>query len=150
MKAPSISPLETALTYRLHALQKLTDRASKAAYLEAVGMSYSEGRCLAAIGSFAPLSINDLAFRANLDKAQASRAAQVLVDQRLVRKATSAEDARGIVLVLTASGQTKWTRVMALIQRRNDDICECLSATERANLDALLDRLIVRARQQQL
>lgn len=112
-------------------------------------MSYSEGRCLAAIGSFAPLSINDLAFRANLDKGQASRAAQALVDQKLVRKATSAEDARGIVLVLTASGQSKWTRVMALIQRRNDDICACLSAAERATLDALLDRLIVHARGQQ-
>jgi DNA-binding MarR family transcriptional regulator len=57
-------------------------------------MSFSECRCLAAVGSFAPLSINDLAFRANLDKGQASRAAQVLVDQKLVRKTTSPEDAR--------------------------------------------------------
>lgn len=139
--------LESALTYRLHALQKMTDRASKAAYFAETGMSFSECRCLAAVGSFAPLSINDLAFRANLDKGQASRAAQVLVDQKLVRKDTSTEDARGIVMVLTASGEKKWKQIMTLVKRRNDEICECLTAKERVQLDSLLDRLIAHARQ---
>jgi DNA-binding MarR family transcriptional regulator len=138
--------LESALTYRLHALQKMTDRASKATYFAATGMSFSECRCLAAVGSFAPLSVNDLAFRANLDKGQASRAAQVLVDQKLVRKATSSEDARGIVMVLTPSGEKKWSQVMALVKQRNDEICDCLSKKERAQLGSLLDRLIVHAR----
>ncbi len=110
-------------------------------------MSVSECRCLAAVGSFAPLSVNDLAFRANLHKGQASRAAQVLVDQKLVLRTTSTEDARGIVIVLNVSGEYQWKQVMALIKRRNDEICDCLSTKERTQLGALRDRLIVRTRQ---
>ena len=49
-------------------------------------MPLSEGRCLAAVGAFSPLSVNDLAAQANLDKGQASRAAQALLDQGLVRR----------------------------------------------------------------
>jgi DNA-binding IclR family transcriptional regulator len=48
--------------------------------------------CLSAVGAFAPLSVNDLAQQANLNKGQASRAAQALVDQGLVRKEASTTD----------------------------------------------------------
>jgi DNA-binding MarR family transcriptional regulator len=104
-----------------------------------------EARCLAAIGSFAPLSIVDLAARANLDKGQASRAAQALVDRGLVRKQASDTDGRGVVLTPTASGQRLWKKVMALIARRNEDIFGCLSVTEQKQLARMLDRLIEQA-----
>ncbi len=42
--------------------------------------------------TFAPLSVNDLAQKANLNKGQASRAAQSLVEQGLVVKAASPTD----------------------------------------------------------
>jgi DNA-binding MarR family transcriptional regulator len=73
--------LDRTVTHRLHLLYKLTDRVSHAAYLADAGLPLSEGRCLSAVGAFAPLSVNDLAQQANLNKGQASRAAQALVDQ---------------------------------------------------------------------
>ena len=90
--------------------------------------------------------MNDLAQRANLNKGQASRAAQALVDQGLVRKEASATDGRGVVLALTAKGDRAWRRVMQVIERRNAEIVECLDAAERRQLDRLLDRLVEHAR----
>lgn len=142
----SPAPLDRTITHRLHTLSKITDRASQAAYETDAGIPFSEGRCLAAIGAFSPLSVNDLAQRANLNKAQASRAAQSLVDQGLVRKEASATDGRGVVLTLTAKGDRVWQRLMLVIDRRNAEIVACLDATELQQFSRLLDRLVEHAR----
>ena len=139
-------PLDRFLTYRLHQVNKITDRASAEAYAESFGLPVGEARCLAAIGNFAPLSINQLAARANLDKGQASRAAQALADRGLVAKEASPTDARGVLLRPTAAGRRLWLRVMRLIARRNDEIFGCLSASEQRQLAALLDRVLANAR----
>ena len=117
--------LDRTLTYRLHLLHKLTDIQSQRAYVADAGLSMSDGRCLTAVGTFAPLSVNDLAQKANLNKGQASRAAQSLVDQGLVVKASSPTDGRGL-----------------------DEIAAwgVLSAAERDQLSDFFDRLIDKAR----
>ena len=109
-------------------------------------MSLSEGRCLSAVGAFTPLSVNDLAHRANLNKGQASRAAQSLVTQGLVNKEASTTDGRGVVLTLTRKGAVVWRRVVAVVERRNAEIVACLSTEECAQLDSLLNRLVAHAR----
>ncbi|MEQ1581993.1 MAG: MarR family transcriptional regulator [Steroidobacteraceae bacterium] len=140
------SPLDRTFSYRLHLLHKVTDSRSSDAYLTDAGLPISEGRCLAVIGTFTPLSVVDLAQRANLHKGQASRAAQALVDRGLVRKTANATDSRGVVLALTRKGQVVWKRVMDLVERRNEEIFGCLNAAERQQLSGLLDRLLDRAR----
>jgi DNA-binding MarR family transcriptional regulator len=147
MNAGQVS-LEDFLTYRLHKLNKLTDRHSSDAYAIELGLGVREARCLAAIRQFAPLSVNDLAVRANLNKAQASRAAQMLVERALVLKSTSDSDARGVVLTLTRSGKLLWKRAMRLIAKRNDEIFGCLSPGEQRQLEALFDRLITHSQRQ--
>ncbi len=141
--APAATPsLERTLTYRLHLLHKLTDQDSQHAYPRETGLSLSDGRCLATIGSFEPLSVKDLAQQANLNKGQASRAAQALVDLGLVCKQHDSHDARGVVLTLTESGRQAFARTMALVNQRNQEIFGCLNADEQACLSALFDRLI--------
>jgi len=138
-------PLDQYLTWRLHRINKLSDKGSADAYAASFGLRAGEARCLAAIGSFAPLSIVDLAARANLDKGQASRAAQALVDRGLVRKQASETDGRGVVLTPTASGQRLWKKVMALIARRNEEIFGCLPVAQRRLLAQMLEQLIEQA-----
>jgi DNA-binding MarR family transcriptional regulator len=140
--APAIPPLERTLTYRLHLLHKMSDQLSQQRYLSDAGLSLSDGRCLTAIGRFEPLSVKDLARHANLNKSQASRAAQSLVAQGLVSKRGSEEDRRGVTLALTPSGRKAWVRTMQLVRRRNEEIFGCLTAQEQAQLGAMLDRLI--------
>jgi len=145
-KSPGIPRLDEFLTYRLHLVNKLTDKFSSDAYADEFNLPVGEARCLAAIGNFAPLSVMELAAKANLNKGQASRAAQSLVDRGLVSKEASTSDGRGVVLTLTRAGQRLWSRVMALIARRNDEIFGCLSATQQQQLGRMLDRLIAHAR----
>jgi len=138
-------PLDQHLTWRLHRINKLSDRRSGDAYAREFGLPVGEARCLAAIGNFAPLSVNVLAARANLNKAQASRAAQALSERGLVSKQASAVDGRGVVLTTTRSGKKLWSNVMTLIAQRNEEIFSCLSAVERRQLGGMLDRLIAQA-----
>lgn len=138
--------LDRTLTYRLHLLHKLTDIESQRAYVTGAGLSMSDGRCLTAVGTFAPLSVNDLAKKANLNKGQASRAAQSLVDQGLVLKAASPTDGRGVVLTLTPRGKVAWQRAMQVVGQRNQEIFNVLSAAERTQLSDFFDRLIDQAR----
>ena len=139
-------PLDRSYTHRLHTLSKLTDRATQQAYLDGTGLPLGEGRCLAAIGSFSPLSLNEVAHMANVNKGQASRAVQSLVDQGLVDKQVNAADARGVELTLTEKGQASWQHLMQVIALRNEDIVACLDDVQRAQLDALLDVLVQHAR----
>lgn len=134
------------MSYRLHLLHKLTDQESQRVYLVGAGLSLSDSRCLGAIGAFEPLSVNDLARRALLDKGQASRAAQSLVAQGLVVKDDCPQDGRGVVLTLSAEGRERWQLTMSLIQQRNQGIFGCLSKSEQTQLSALFDRLIGHAR----
>ena len=138
-------PLDQQLSWRLHRLGKLTDALTAAAYAEELGLGVAEARALAAIGSFEPLSVNELARHAHLDKAQASRAAQMLVDRGAAAKQPSASDARAVVLSLTRSGRHLHQRTLGLIQRRNGEIMGCLSAEERQQLLSLVERLVEHA-----
>jgi len=138
--------LERTLSYRMHLVNKLTDKSSADAYAQEFDLPVGQARCLAAVGRFAPLSVVDLAAKSNLDKGQASRAAQVLVDAGLVRKGADDQDGRGVVLSLTPKGRVRWARVMQLIERRNEEFFGCLSADERVRFGAALDRLIAQAR----
>jgi len=146
--AKATDALDRTLTYRLHLLHKLTDAGSQGAYPEHTGLSLSDGRCLATIGNFEPLSVKVLAAQANLNKGQASRAAQALVDQGLVCKEDRPDDGRGVVLSLTPAGRKLFKRTMQLIALRNNDIFGCLNAKEQATLSGLFDRLIAHARPQ--
>ena len=140
------TPLDRTLTYRLHQLHKLTDADSQSVYPEQTGLSMSDGRCLTTIGTFEPLSVKELAEKSNLNKAQASRGAQALVDQGLVRKDDRPDDGRGVVLTLTPAGRKVFKRAMDMVNQRNEQIFGCLSDKEQASLSAMFDRLISHAR----
>ena len=139
-------PLGESFTHRLHTLQKLTDRVSQAAYEAEIGLPLGEARCLSAVGAFAPLSVKDLARLANVDKGQASRAAQSLVDKGLVLKNPDPRDARGVGLSFTPQGEALWHRLMAAVETRNQQIVACLTPAEQAEFDRLLTRLVDHAR----
>jgi DNA-binding MarR family transcriptional regulator len=145
MTATDPPPLDRFLSYRLHQVGKLTDRASSDAYASEFGLPVGEARCLAAIGHFDAVSVVELATRANLHKGPASRAAQALVERGLVSKQANGADGRGVLLMLTPAGRKLWTRVIDLIARRNEEIFGCLSGSERQQLGQMLDRLIAHA-----
>ena len=134
--------LDRSFTYRLHLLSKVSDHESHKSYLEEIGLSLSEARCLATVGTIEPMSVMDLADKGNLNKGQASRAAQILVDKGLILKKEHPCDGRGVTLSLTAAGKKLWDKTMVLIDARNRHIVACLSKEEQITLSRLLDRLL--------
>lgn len=134
--------LDRTFTYRLHVLHKLTDIKTQQAFDTELGMSLSDGRALTVIGTFGPLSVSELAFQSNLNKGQASRAAQALVEQKLVDKVMSQADGRGVVLSLSVKGRQAFERIMTVIRQRNKEIVSVLSSSEREQLNSIFDRLI--------
>ena len=136
------TPLDRSLTYRLHLLHKMSDHESHQSYLQKLGLSLSEARSLATIGAFQPMSVMTLADKSNLNKGQASRAAQILVDKGWVTKREHPTDGRGVELCLTAEGHKLWKKAMTLIEKRNEQIFGCLSPKELDTFSDLLDQLL--------
>jgi DNA-binding MarR family transcriptional regulator len=145
-RSPSPPALERFFTYRLNTLAKLNDMATHSLYLAEVGLGLSEARTLSSIGSFSQLTVNQLAFEANLDKGQASRAAQSLVDKGLVQKVASPLDGRSVFLALTPKGKTLWRKVMVLVEQRNQALTSCLSETEYQQLLGMFERMLTQAK----
>lgn len=141
--------LESFLTYRLHLLNKLTDRITSEHYEQALGITLGMARCIAALGHFGSLSVNALAARANLDKSQASRVAEILVQREYVRKAASPLDQRGVELTLSSAGATLFDRIIEIATARNREVFECLTDAERAAFGDMLTRLLTHAREQE-
>lgn len=142
-------PLEKTLSFRLLLLHKLSERFSAMEFASAIGLTPSDGRALATLGAFEPLSVVALAEGCSLNKSQASRAAQGLVDKGLALKQDSAEDARGVVLTLTPAGRLVYARTVQLVNERSREIFGCLDATETRHFSDMLDRLIAHNRERQ-
>lgn len=126
--------LDRYFTYRLNTLNKINDMISQSIYLAKTGLTLAESRCLAAVGAFKKATVNQLALEANLDKSQASRTAQSLVDRGWVVKLNNDEDARSVLLSLTPSGKALWKKVMVQVELRNQELLKCLTEQEQQQL----------------
>src|SRR6516164_8438160 len=131
MKA-SKAGLEQFLTYRLHVLNKLSERGASERYQAKLGITLPEARLIAAVGAFGPFSVMELARHANLDKSQASRAAEALIRQGLVQRQPSASDGRVVLVSLTAEGRALYRKVMPIARKWNGDMFDCLDEAEKA------------------
>jgi DNA-binding MarR family transcriptional regulator len=145
MKAAAKAGLEQFLTYRMHVLNKLSDRGISERYQTKLGITLPEARVIASVGSFGPFSIMELAKHANLDKSQASRAAEALIQRGLVARAPSAEDGRSVVISLTPEGRALFRKVMPIARKWNADLFACLDEAQAQALGQALDQVIAHA-----
>lgn len=142
--------LKRYFTYRLNNLSKLNDLASQATRLGQRQATSRTVHGLAAVGSFPQITVTRLAFETNLDKTQASRTAHALVargfmERSKVIKMGDKVDARSVGLSLTAAGKALFHKVMAAIERRNQELMQCLNEREQALLLEFFDRMLQHA-----
>jgi DNA-binding MarR family transcriptional regulator len=142
MKDSAKAGLEQLLTYRLHVLNKLAERGISERYQDKLGVTLPEARVIASVGSFGPFSIMELARHANLDKSQASRAAEGLIRQGLVKREASADDGRVVLVSLTPEGRALYRKVMPIARKWNGDLFGCLDENEKLALGEALDKVI--------
>jgi DNA-binding MarR family transcriptional regulator len=135
------------LSYRLHVVANLLSRGAAMRYKREFGVSLWEWRTIALLGPpQAPLSLNDLAAAAGLDKSQMSRVVAGLVARGLVARGADESDGRGVRLALTRSGERVCEGLIRAAGERNAAFLGCLSRSERECLEGALRKLGEQAR----
>ena len=138
--------LEDFLPYRLSILSNRVSRAIAARYAKTFDLTIPEWRIIAVLGRRPGLTAKEIAEATEMDKVAVSRAVARLVGSKRVQARADAEDARRQILALTANGESVHARIAPIALAAEEKLLRTLDARERRALDAVLDRLLVAAR----
>jgi len=136
----SKSGIESLLSYRLLVVANLLSRSQLLSFGPVAAISLAEWRTLVLVNTFGPLSVKSLARHAGLDFGQTSRLVSRMFDGGLIEKERG-EDARSVILSLTAPGRALHRRLWGVAMRCNDDFLLSLSNSSRKGLLTALDTL---------
>jgi DNA-binding MarR family transcriptional regulator len=134
--------LEDFLPYRLSILSNRVSRAIAARYAKAFDLTIPEWRIIAVLGRRPGLTAKEIAEATEMDKVAVSRAVAKLTVAKRVAARADREDARRQILSLTAQGESVHARIAPIALASEQRLLTSLSAREREQLDALLDRLL--------
>jgi DNA-binding MarR family transcriptional regulator len=137
--------LDRFVPYRLSVLSNTVSDAIAGLYRKRFGLAIPEWRCMAVLGSFAPLSAREVAARTAMDKVQVSRAVASLLLKGFALQATDRKDRRRSKLALSASGARVYARIVPLAQAAEAELLSVLARSERESLSTLLDKLSAHA-----
>ncbi|MEQ1811278.1 MAG: MarR family winged helix-turn-helix transcriptional regulator [Terricaulis sp.] len=134
--------LEDFLPYRLSILSNRVSRAIAARYADTFGLTIPEWRVIAVLGRRPGLTAKEVAEATEMDKVAVSRAVAKLVESKRVAARADRDDARRQILSLTAQGESVHARIAPIALASEQRLLAALDARERAQLDALVDRLL--------
>jgi DNA-binding MarR family transcriptional regulator len=138
--------LERFLPYRLSILSNRVSRAIAARYARTFNLTIPEWRIIAVLGRRPGLTAKEVAEATEMDKVAVSRAVAKLAAARRVSADVHDEDGRAQSLTLTAQGEALHARIAPMALESEQRLLTALSAGERAQFDALIDRLLIAAR----
>jgi DNA-binding MarR family transcriptional regulator len=145
-RSGGVLTIKDLVSYRLHVVANLLSRGAALRYKREFGVSLWEWRTIALLGAQAPLSLNDLAAAAGLDKSQMSRVVAGLVARGIVARGADETDGRGVKLCLSRSGEKLCEGLIRAATERNDAFLGCLAPRERECLEDALRKLGDQAR----
>lgn len=135
------------LSYRLHRVANLLSRGAELRYRREFGVSLWEWRSIALLGGAkAPLSLNELARSAGVDKSQMSRVVSGLAKRGLVVREADTRDGRGVRLALSRPGRKLYSGLIRAAAQRDTVFNGCLSAREKQVFEKALHKLADTAR----
>jgi len=141
MSRPNPVNLKELFSYRLNRLAHVSSRIASTVNESQFGLGPRDWRIIGLLGAFSPLSLNELAHEANLDKSQASRSVSDLIERGYVNRGADATDGRGIQLSLTTKGKNLYRKVFPNSVERNEALLAVLTPDEREVLETVLDKL---------
>ncbi len=97
--------------------------------------------CTAHLGT---TTATDVVTLTGIPKNSLSRAVSKLIAAGLLKSQVDANDGRRAILTLTASGRRAYERMLPRFRDRQESMMAVLSATERAEFDRLLNKLVER------
>ncbi|MFK0244678.1 MarR family winged helix-turn-helix transcriptional regulator [Amycolatopsis azurea] len=132
-------PISQLLSYRLSRTSAALSRSAALRYRREFDVSLGEWRAIALIAADPTLTLNRLARRAGLDKAQMSRVVAKLVERGLVNR--TAASGRTSRLALTEDGLSVYRGLIVAANERDAAFLGLLTATEAEILERALDKL---------
>jgi len=138
--------LEQFLPYRLAILSHTVSTTIAHVYDKRFGLSIPEWRVIAILGRFPGLSAVEVAERTLMDKVAVSRAVTKLIKNGRIDRQFADADRRRSILNLSEEGRRVHNEVALLALQFERDLLEGFDDSERAQLDALMDQLLDRAR----
>jgi len=145
--APRVTPgekgphLDQFLTFRLSRVQAKLNVQAARLLSEKAGLTLSQWRIIALIGSQETGLASELTRRSAMDKGLFSRKLKSLTEAGLVESRPHEADHRAQVLSLTAAGRRKYEETLPHMQARQAGLQAELTETERAVFFAVLDKL---------
>ena len=133
--------LERFLPYRLSVATNRISRAFAKRYSEEFGLSVPEWRVVAVVGSFQPLSSNEVCRLTEMDKAKVSRAVTRLAAAGLLKRETDPQDQRLIRLSFTRKGRQVYDAIVPRARALEQELTEALEPGEREALERALTKL---------
>ena len=134
--------MEDFLPYRLSILSNRVSRAIAARYAAAFDLTVPEWRVIAVLGRKPGLTSKEVAEATEMDKVAVSRAVAKLMASKRVAARADRDDARRQILSLTSQGESVHARIAPIALASEQRLLAALDARERAQLDALVDRLL--------
>ncbi|MEV5544129.1 MarR family transcriptional regulator [Saccharopolyspora shandongensis] len=132
-------PISELLSYRLSRASSALSRSAALRYRREFDVSLGEWRAIALIAADPTLTLNRLARRAGLDKAQMSRVVSKLTERRLINR--TAGSGRTSQLALTEAGTEAYRGLITAANERDAEFLSILSTEERDVLLSALDKL---------
>lgn len=139
--------LDGFIPYRLSVMQQEVSRAISAVYADKYGLMRYDWRVMAALGDDQPLSANQVCERTNMDKVQVSRAIARLKENGLVDQDQDVLDRRRSRLRLTRRGQAMYRDIVPAALAREAELLAVFSVVELQQLERLVEKLYLRARE---
>ena len=133
--------LSEFLPYRLSVLSNRISRSIADGYEERFQISLPEWRVMAVLGEEPDLSAGQVADRTAMDKVAVSRAVNKLLENGRIERHFADDDRRRSVLALSKIGKNTYRDVIPIALGYESKLLEQLSDDEKAQLDALLNKL---------
>ncbi len=137
--------LEHFLPYRLSVLSNTVSSRIAKSYERQFQLTIPEWRVMAVLGRFPGLTAAEVTERTAMDKVQVSRAVARLKTTARIEQRAVEGDRRARHLFLTEAGHAVYAEIVPLAREYERQVTADLSATERAQLERLLDKLTAAA-----
>jgi len=133
--------LASFFPYRVRLFDRSVSASLTPVYASLFGLSVSEWRTMAVLGSHGTLSASEIVQLSGMDKVNVSRAIQGLRKTGLLRRDIDGDDRRRALLRLTERGTEAFRTLVPLVLQREAELLKGLSAQERATLFKLMDKV---------
>ena len=139
--------LAAFLPYRLNVAAAIVSEGLARIYSQRFGIGVAEWRVLATVGEFHSITGKAIGQHAHMGKVKVSRAVAALEARSLIQRIPNEEDLREAFLVLTAEGAHLYGEIALLAMAYVERLEAAVSPGELTALNAVLDKLMQRARE---